>query len=175
MKKLLRILTATILSVAFMGSVASAQSPDCGVLIINGTGPGSNNVVTCTTTVNVNVVCTNNIYVLTSDSQNAVSGSAVVGGNVTGGTAITGNATNENNQTVQIGADCGESTTPVTPVTPVTPGSGSATPAAQKVAVLPYTATNSTLAIVAGSLAIAASVVIISRLAVAAYRRASLK
>lgn len=161
--------SAAVVSVAFVGAAAGAQAPaqNCDVLVINGTGQGSNNQVVCTTTTNVQVTCTNNVYALTSNSQSAISGATIVGGNVTGGTAISGNATNENNQTVQIGASCGVPADNTSTTTPTTPGQGSTTP---KPKALPYTAADSTVAVVATSLVAAAAIVAGSRVATMAYR-----
>lgn len=177
MKKLLQILTASIMSVAFIGVAAGAQGqPDCDILVINGTGPGSSNQVVCTVTTNATVVCTDNVYILDANSQSAATGAASNQGNVTGGTAITGNATNSNGQTVAIGASCGTVASPApTPSTPVTPGKGSITPAQAAPAVLPYTAGASAEAIVVASLIAAAAIVVLSRVAVAAFRRISTK
>lgn len=161
--------SAAVVSVAFVGAAAGAQAQNCDVLVINGTGPGSNNQVVCTTTTNVQVTCVNNVYALTANSQSAISGGAIVGGNLTGGTAITGNATNENNQTVQIGASCGTPANNTSTENP-TPGQGSATPTPKPKA-LPYTSADSTVAVVAASLVAAAAIVAGSRVATAAYRR----
>lgn len=177
MKKLIKVLTAAILSVAFVGAAAGAQAQStCESIVITNTGENSNNQGVCTVVTNVTLVCNNNVYVLTENDQEAITGEAEVLGNTTGGTAITGNATNENGQTVTIGSSCGEAT-PAPSASPVTPagGSGNVTPPAAKPAALPYTAGNSTLAIVVSSLVAAAAVVAGSRVAVAAYRRFSAK
>lgn len=176
MKKIIQIVATLVLAVGFAvtgtGSV-QAQSNDCDVLIINGTGSGSNNQVECTTTVDVTVECVNNVYVLDSNSQTAVSGAAVSGGNVTGGTAITGNATNTNGQTVSIGANCGTQTVPTTPVTPQTPPTAAVPP--KKVAALPFTSGNSTFETVLVSAIALITIAISARFAVVAYRRLALK
>lgn len=169
MKKVLQILTVAILSVSFIG--ASAGAADCDILVINGTGPGSTNQIVCTTTTTASVVCNGTTYVLTQNSQNAISGSAVVGGNVTGGTAITGNATNENGTTVAIGSPCSTTAAGTTTPTPTTTPSPSATPATVKPAALPNTAGTDTMTVVLVSLAAAAGIVGLSRFAVAAYNR----
>lgn len=178
MKKVLTSLTALAVSFAFVGTVAltseTASAATCESIVITNTGENSNNEGVCTVVTNVNLVCNNNVYVLSENDQEAITGEAEVLGNTTGGTAITGNATNENNQTVAIGSSCG-TTTPAAPVTPETPGKGAVTPAAEKPAALPYTAGNSTLAIVVSSLVAAAAIVAGSRVAVAAYRRFSAK
>jgi hypothetical protein len=164
----IKAVSAAVVSVAFVGAAAGAQqAQNCDVLVINGTGTGSSNQVVCTTTTNVQVTCVDSIYALTANSQNAVSGATIVGGNVTGGTAITGNATNENNQTVQIGASCGTPANNTTTSPTPTPGQGSTTP---KPKALPYTAADSTFAVVATSLVAAAAIVAGSRVATVAYR-----
>ncbi len=173
MKRLGQILTAAVLSVAFVGASAGAQVPNCDVLVINATGPESNNQIICEVEENVTVVCQNGVYVLDENSQEAVTGAASNQGNVTSGTAITGNATNENNQTVEIGSTCGSVTSP-SPSPSASP-SPSVTPTATKPAALPFTSGNDASSIVVASLAMAAVVVAVSRLAIAAYRRISIK
>ncbi len=171
MKKLVQILTAAVVSVAFVGSVAGAQ--ECDNIVIFNTGPDSNNQVSCVDVTNLTVTCVNNVFVLDTNSQTALTGSASVAANVTSGNALSGDANNSNGQVVTIGASCVSATTPVTPVTP---GGGSVTPAAEtKVAALPYTAGTSAATIVAISLVAAAAIVAVSRIAIAAYRRYSVK
>jgi hypothetical protein len=191
MKKLTQIVAAIVLSVAFVGTVSTVQAqeapeidlPNCDVLVIDGTGPDSENEIVCTTDIKVNVECVNKIYVLTENSQEALSGAAVVGGNVTGGTAITGNATNENDTTVQIGAACGQEEqggqgAPAVVTSAEVPGAGAGgagAAAQQHVAALPFTAGSSTLETVAISAIVLATAFTTVRLAVAAYRRQALK
>ncbi len=183
MRKLTQAVAAIALTVGLMaiGNTVSAQTPpqqNCNILIINGTGPGSNNQVTCTTTVSVTVDCVNNIYVLDSQSQTAVSGAAIVGGNVTGGTAVSGNATNANGQTVAIGASCGQTPSTTTTTTSTPPAAETVVPAAapkQKVAALPFTAGSSALELVTVSTIIVATVLASVRLAIVAYRRMVIK
>jgi hypothetical protein len=189
MKKISQILMAAVLTVglvSFGGNVANAQVVEeetCESIVISNTGPGSINEGVCVVNIDVEVTCNNNVYVLNENDQEAVTGAAQELGNTTGGTAISGNATNENGTTVQIGAACGETTTPETPVTPTTPEkpvtpSTPTTPAAapaQKVAALPNTASNQTVAIALIGFVVAALAVIASRIAIAAYRRSTLK
>jgi hypothetical protein len=194
MKKLTQIVAAIVLSVAFVGTVSTVQAqeapeidlPNCDVLVIDGTGPDSENEIVCTTDIKVNVECVNKIYVLTENSQEALSGAAVVGGNVTGGTAITGNATNENDTTVQIGAACGQEEqgeqggqgAPAVVTSAEVPGAGAGgagAAAPQHVAALPFTAGSSTLETAAISAIVLATAFTTVRLAVAAYRRQALK
>lgn len=179
MKKLLQILTASILSVAFVGAAAGAQvapSTSCNDVTISNTGPGSNNTVTCTNVVNTVIKCENNVIVGTANVQTSNSGNASGQNNTTVGSVNTGTAVNYNGTDTTIGASCGAVATPAAS-TPVTPGMGSITPPAaeEKVApaVLPYTAGASAEAIVIASLIAAAAVVVLSRVAVAAYRRIS--
>lgn len=189
MKKISQILIAAVLTVglvSFGDNVANAQVVEeetCESIVISNTGSGSINEGICVVNVDVEVTCNNNIYVLNENDQEVVTGAAQELGNTTGGTAISGNATNENGTTVQIGAVCSETTTPVTPVTPTTPEkpvtpTTPATPVAapvQKVAALPNTASNSIVQTVVFSLVAIAAVAIASRVAIAAYRRSTLK
>lgn len=164
--------SAAVLSVAFVGAAAGAQTitppAGCTNFVIYNTGAGSNNVAVCVDTVTLTVECTNNVYVLDANSQSAVSGQAVSQGNSAGGNAVSGDATNSNNQTVQIGATCGTPANNTSTENP-TPGQGGVTPA-PKPAALPYTAADSTVAVVATSLVAAAAIVAGSRVATAAYR-----
>ena len=179
MKKLIKVLTAAILSVAFVGTAAGAQAQtelgNCTSIVITNTGSNSNNQGVCNVVVNVDAVCVDNKYVLNTSAQTAVSGAASAAGNTNTGAAISGGSANYNGTNIQLGNSCGPTTTPAAPVTPETPGKGAVTPAAEKPAALPYTAGNSTLAIVVSSLVAAAAIVAGSRVAVAAYRRFSAK
>jgi hypothetical protein len=187
MKKISKVLAAAVLTiglVSFGGSVTNAQvvvdEETCESIVISNTGAGSVNEGVCVVDVDVEVTCTNNIYILNESDQEAVTGAAEEIGNTTGGTAISGNATNENGTTVQIGAACGETPTPETPVTPTTPETPEtpSTPIvtpAQKVAVLPNTASNSPIQVILLGLAGIVAVVIASSAAIAAYRRNTLK
>jgi hypothetical protein len=173
-KKLLKILSAAVISTAFMGSMASAATCD-GVISV--TGPGSNNQISCNDVRNIVVTCTNNIWVGNVNDQDATSGSGSVTGNTTGGNVATGEVVNNNGNDVTIGAHCGPAATTVS-----TPGVGSAggeggggAGEAGGPAVLPFTAATPAAFIAAGSLAAAAGVTALSRLVVAAYRRVSIK
>ncbi len=178
----MRGLVALIVILGFSGSTVGAQQSPCagGQITITNTGPDSTNVVDCVTVSDVKVTCNNSIYVLTSNSQTAISGKAGSNVNTSAGSAISGNATNTNGDTVQIGATCvTEATTPATPVTPVTPtavtpttGTGAAKP---KVAVLPNTASNSVTETAVIGLLVLVSILVLSRLAVTAYRYTALK
>lgn len=177
MKKVTQILVALVVSVgiASTGNTAFAQQAPCDNIVIYNTGPGSTNVALCINDTELEVVCNNNVYVLTENSQEAVSGEAESQGSTAGGNAVSGSATNENGTTVQIGTSCGETSAPVTPETPEVP---TATPAAvpiEKPSVLPYTATSSFGEVAVIAVITIATAAITARLAVAAYRRATLK
>lgn len=171
MKKIVPMVSAMVLSTAFIGSVASAQAQqNCDVLVINGTGPGSTNQIVCDVTVDVSVVCDNNIYVLDTNSQNAVTGAASTQGNVTSGTAISGNATNANGQTVEIGASCATTTTAGEEPEPGRGGGGGAF-VPETVETLPNTNNGSMAPAIAAGAAGIATTVAASHLAISAYRR----
>ncbi len=172
MKKLLKILSAAVISTAFIGSFASAAT--CDEIVVNNTGPGSNNQVVCNVTVDVTVTCTNGTYLLNSNSQSAVSGAVNNQGNTSGGAAISGNATNENGQTVAIGSQCGPATTTTTNEEPGRGAAGGGAGAAMP-DVLPNTASVSTETIVIGSLLVAAAVIALSRVIVVAHRHFTLR
>jgi len=180
MKKFTQILLAAVLSISLVGVGNVANAFTCESIVINNTGPGSNNEATCFVEVNVEVICNNNIYVLNDNSQSAVSGAVTNQGNTTGGAAISGNATNENGDTVTIGATCGAqpttpivttttptTTVPTTPLAPVVPGKGAA--------VLPNTSSNSVVEIALLGVAAIAGLLVASRIVVAAYRHRALK
>ncbi len=179
MKKVLTSLTALAVGFAFVGTVAltseTASAATCSNISITGTGEGSNNTVNCDDVTNITYTCTNNVLVLNYTNQNGTTGTATVDFNTNAGAAVTGNVVNDNQTTTNLSTVCGPATTPAAPVTPETPGKGAVTPAAEKPAALPYTAGNSTLAIVMSSLVAAAAIVAGSRVAVAAYRRFSAK
>jgi len=160
MKKLIQIVTAAILSVGFVGSAAGAVG--CDDINIVTTGNGNTTTVTCTNIVSTNVTCTNGIIAATVTFQDGQSGNATGTGEVRTGTVV-----NYNNTDTTVGATCGSAVATTSP----TP-SPSSTPSTQpKASSLPNTATNDTASIVAVSLAVAAGIVGLSRVAVAAYRR----
>lgn len=195
MKKILLIVTTTVFSVCFAGLIGgSASAVDCDVLVINDTGPDSQNQVVCTATIDATVECVNDVYVLNANSQAALTGNAVSGGNVTGGTAISGNAKNINGTTVEIGAVCNASqpqpTQPNQPAQPtVTPQNGSGgggvssaptaaptaaptpTSAQQDITALPVTSSNSIAETIAISIIIIATILVTVRTAVNSYSR----
>ncbi|MDB5176642.1 MAG: hypothetical protein JWN75_310 [Candidatus Saccharibacteria bacterium] len=183
MKKLVQILTAAVISVGFIGSVASATT-DCQTVVYN-SGDNNPTTIECINIKTIDITCVNNVTVANISYQDGKSGPAIVGGNEAGGSATTGTVTNSNNTTTELGVTgCAGAVTPsvspsvspspsVTPASSVTPGKGATTPVTPTV--LPYTAGNSAAEIVAVSLVSAAGVVVASRLAIAAYRRFSEK
>lgn len=184
MKRYMRGFVAAITSLAFMGGVASAQTPTTcadGEATITNTGPGSVNEIECVDSREITVTCSNNIYVVNDNSQTGSSGNANNSGNTTGGNSISGSATNENGATVQIGASCAaEQPAAVTPEAP-TPsqpvggmGAGAPVPVTA-IAALPNTSNNTLLDNVLIGSAGLASLLIASRLGTAAYRRLALK
>lgn len=165
----MQIITAAILSVGFLGSVASAASCD-NVIIVN-SGNGNTTTVSCEDVTNITVSCVENKWVANVNYQEGESGDAT-----STGTATSGSVTNSNNTTTELGSSCGETTTPTSPTPTPTPSpSPSTTPTPVKPAKLPYTAGASAESVIITSLAAAAFVVAISRVAVAAYRRNSNK
>ncbi len=185
MRKLVQIISAALLSVAFIGVTASAQVPSntigCDDIVINNSGNDSENNVTCETVTETTITCTNNIIVGNVNFQGGESGEGSAEGNNGTGSVKAGTVVNYNGTQTTVGAACGASTTTspspsVSPSPSTTPGAGGAGAAgAVKPAALPYTASNSTLAVVIMSLAAAAAVVAGSRVAVALYRRVSNK
>jgi hypothetical protein len=184
MKRYMRGFVAFIISLGFMGGVASAQTADCqGALVISNTGPGSTNVAECVDVSKVNVVCNNNVYVVNGTVQTSTSGGAIGSGNTTASQTVTGNAINQNGTTVQIGTACAAPTTAPTPTTTppaassnVTPatglgGSGAVSPSSATAAVLPNTASNPVADIAIASVVTLAGLLATSRLAITAYRR----
>lgn len=175
MKKFIQIITATILSVGLMGSIAGAETCPGGTTI-DQSGNNSSVTVTCDNYNNVTLTCVGNVYEATFNAQDSHSGNATVDGNGSQGSAATGTARNSAGNDVTIGvtscgtsAGTGSTTTSTSPsVAPVAPGKGATVaPAAS----LPNTAANDTASIIAVSLVSAAAVVGMSRAGVAAYRR----
>lgn len=175
MRKVVQIITAAIVSVAFIGSIASAQSagPCNGTVTV--TGNNSNVVIDCNTINSVVISCVNNVNVATVNYQQGESGSATVTGNASGGSASSGGVFNTNNSNVDTTAACAvASTSPAptpTPTTTPTPGES----ATVKPAALPNTSTVSAESAIVVGLAIAAVIVAASRLIIAAYRHFTLK
>ncbi len=178
MKKIAQIFAAVVVSLGFVGNVASAQvQSNCTSIVITNTGANSNNQGTCTVNTTVVVTCINNTYVLNQNDQTAVTGQASVLGNTSGGPAITGNATNTNGSTVQIGSACTPATTtpdvPTTTTTSTTPVT--TTPEVKKVATLPYTASSSFGEIALIGTLVAIAVFATARVGAVVYRRIALK
>jgi hypothetical protein len=176
MKKFIQIVTATILSAGFIGSIASASVEACNTNAeVHNSGNGNTTVVSCTSEKTATIRCENNIIVGNYNIQGGTSGDATNSGNESGGSVASGTVVNYNNTDTTIGASCvtvATTTTPTPSVTPVTPGKGAVTPAA---ASLPNTASNNVVTIIGVSLASAAAVVGLSRAGLAVYRRASNK
>lgn len=190
MKRYMRGFVATITSLALMSGVASADTAEpatCtdGQATITSTGPGSVNIISCVDSKEIHVTCDNNIYVVNDNSQTANSGNADNSGNTNGGSSVTGDATNENGTTVQIGASCvspaavtPESPTPQQPTTTPVDGMGAGAPsaeAAQAIAVLPNTSSNTVLDSILIGVSSLAALLITSRFGAAAYRRFALR
>lgn len=173
MKKVFSVIAAAVVSVAFAGSVANAQSNNS--IVITGTGPGSNNTVTYNNVSNVAYTCNNNILALTFNNQDGTSGNATVDFNTNAAAAVSGAVSNTNVTSTNIAAVCAQATTPVASPTPTPSPSPSTTPVPSTPKTLPNTSSNSALTIVIASLAAAAGIVVASRLAVAAYRRIGTK
>ncbi len=170
MKRIMQIITAAVLSVGFIGSVASAAS--CSDVIIVNSGDNNHTEVSCENVNTITLSCVDNKWVANVNYQQGTSGDA----ESVNGTATSGSVTNDNETTTQLGSSCGATTTPTSPTpTPSVTPSPSTTPAAVKQAKLPYTAGTSAESVIVISLAAAASIVIASRLVVAAYRRSSIK
>jgi hypothetical protein len=89
MKKLIRLVAATLLALSLTTGVASAHS-------ISNTGPRSNNRISVRHNTRIRVNNNANVRVNNSNTQVAISGNARVSGNTNGGDAETGNASNTN-------------------------------------------------------------------------------
>ena len=169
MKKIIRLISAAIVSTAFMGGVASAATCE-GVISV--TGPSSTNLVNCNEINDLVVNCNNNIVTATVNDQNAASGNGDVGTNTIGGSVATGTALNDNGNIVTVGASCDGELAAVgggggggggAPVEPES-GVGEA---------LPDTAITLAGPIAIVGAVVGAATIILSRIAVAAYRRSS--
>ena len=91
MKKLLKILSAAMVSAGLTTGFAAAQSGS-----IDTTGPDSDNHITNNQTNTADVDNTNDVYVKSKNHQSAYSGEAEVENNTTGGSATSGDASNTN-------------------------------------------------------------------------------
>jgi hypothetical protein len=180
MKRVTQIVAALVLSVGILSSVSTSNAGaidvgNCDNIVIFNTGPGSNNSFRCVDDLDLEVTCNGSTYVLTENSQTAVSGAATVTGNTSGAGAASGTAANSDDTTIHfVGEGCGGATptTPETPTTPSVPATPVATP---KVTALPYTASSSVAETALISLVAIAVAVATSRIAVLAYRRATQK
>jgi hypothetical protein len=185
-KKFIQFLSASLVGMTLMVGVAgAAATSSCPTGTIENTGPGSTNTITCTTTTDTHVTCVNDIYVVGENGQQANSGTGTNDGNTTSGSVVTGNATNDNNQTVQVGASCGAAAVATTTPATVNGGMGAAVtstpaatppaPAAAKVASLPDTGSNAALDASVAGVAIVGTVLAVSQFGMTAYRRLALK
>ena len=169
MKRIIKVISAAVISTAFIGSVASAQTCDAS---INGTGTGSNNTVTCFEVNNQTITCTNNIVSAITNSQTSESGDADSSDNTTGGSASSGNAGNSNQSNITIGSSCESLASTGNTPEPQLPGMGGAGGGAGSAGgELPNTASAITAPLALGALMISAVTIIVSRIALAAYRR----
>ena len=181
MKKFIQLLSASLVGMSLMaGAGVAGATASCPKGTIQDTGQGSTNIIECTTTTDTHVTCVNGVYVVGENGQAASTGSA------SGSVSVTGNARNDNNSTVAVGASCG-SQVAVAPTTPVTnaplaggkgaaPAAPAATPApAPKVAALPETGSNAVLSDSLIGAAVLGGAIAVSQLGVATYRRISLK
>lgn len=179
MKRYINGLLIAVLGVSLLAT-GSVNAESCPGATISNTGAGSVNEIECVDSSQVQVTCSNDIYVVTNSDQVGSSGDVGSIGGTTTGNVISGNATNESGATVAIGSSCAQPvvTAPVIPKTPTppTPPTGLGAAAAKpKVATLPNTASNPIVEIaIISTLALVATLVI-SRLYVLAYRYSALK
>jgi hypothetical protein len=180
-KKLLQIITGTVVSVGLMAGTAAADSVTCGGSISN-TGPGSNNTITCVDKNDIQVTCSNNDKVVETNNQNANSGGAFTVENTSGGNANSGNANNNNKVTVDVGASCARQVATTATTSPAGgKGAGSAstpatTPSAKAgVSSLPKTGSNSLQDSAITGVFVLGTAAAVSQLAASAYRRFALK
>lgn len=169
MSKLLQIIPAAILSIAFAGSVAgTANAATCdGTIEI--TGPGSVNTIVCNEISDITYKCDNDILVLNYNKQNGESGEATVDFNNGGGSAISGSVINDNQTVTDLSTACGPTAAPIQDEE--TPGRGSFTPPEQTIENLPNTSSNIIAPLVIVGLAGTAVIAAISLLAATLYRR----
>jgi hypothetical protein len=184
MKNIVKIVAAAVLAVGVVGcssapgvGAVSQGNGACTSIVISNTGANSYNSGVCTVVTNVVATCTNNLYVLDSNTQSAVTGQASQLGNTSGSPAISGSATNQNGTSVQLGASCTppQSTTTSTTAstTPTIPAAAPAAP--QKAKTLPFTASNSLLEVTVISIIVVATILASIRLAITAYQRIATK
>jgi len=170
-KKLIRLISAAIISVAFMGGVANAATCDGFITV---TGPSSNNTIGCNEVNDLVVNCTNNIVTATVNTQNGASGNGDVSFNNLGGTVQTGTVLNDNGNQVTVGAACGEGVVATTGGVGGGGGGGGAPAAPEESGVgeaLPDTANSIVAPVAIAGTVIGAAALVTSRLAVAVFRR----
>lgn len=171
MKKLIRLISAAIISVAFMGGVANAAPCDGFITV---TGPSSTNQIGCNDINDLVVNCTNNIVTATVNTQNGASGNGDVSFNNLGGTVQTGTVLNDNGNQVTVGAACGEGVVASTGGVGGGGGGGGAPAAPEESGVgeaLPDTANSIVAPVAIAGTVIGAAALVTSRLAVAVFRR----
>jgi hypothetical protein len=185
-KKLLQILSASVVGASMMVGVAGATS-DATTCSISNTGAESTNV--CKSTDNTVIVanCDNSFFVDSGNRQIVTTGTANSSVNNSAGNVTTGSAVNTNGTTVTLGASCNTATQApvVVAITPTTPaagqGAGASTPAASpapvaaKVASLPETGSNTVLNDTLAGVAVLGGTMAVSQLGIVAYRRFALK
>lgn len=80
----------------------SSNSDATGSSTISNTGPHSFNLISSSSSSNVETTNTNNVDIMSTNNQTAVSGNATVSGNTRGGSATTGDATNTNSTDIEV-------------------------------------------------------------------------
>ena len=165
MKKLFKIISAAIVSTAFLGTLSASAATCSGDFTITGTGPLANNTISCNEINNVVATCNNNVVVLNFNDQNGISGSATVSNNTGGGSAVTGSIANDNNNNIDLAAVCEGGAV-------VTPGGGGGGGGALP-EVLPNTGAMDLIPLLSGTIGMSIIAVVLSRLGLAAYRHQS--
>lgn len=107
MKYAMKILSAAVVSTAFMGPSVGAASCNGSITL---TGPDSTNIINCKDVSDIALTCKNNIVVGTINTQTGTSGNGGVIDNTSASNVATGNVVNENGQKITIGSSCGELT-----------------------------------------------------------------
>ena len=185
MKKVMQILSGSVLAIGLLVGSASADTTTTNCGNISNTGPDSNNTITCVDQYNNDVICNNNTVVEVSGSQTSNSGGAFTVDNTYSGSATSGSSDNSNVTNVSLGDSCAPvavasvttpaTTTPVASTTTATPATTTPTPAVapKTVAALPSTGSDSNIKYAGIGLAAVSALVIASQLSLSVYRRAS--
>jgi len=169
MNKLLQIIPATALSVAFVGAVAGTANAATCDGTIEVTGAGSVNTIVCNEISDISYECDNNVLILNYNKQSGESGEATVDLNTGSGDAISGSVINDNQTVTDLSTACGPTAAPIQDEE--TPGRGSFTPPEQTIENLPNTSSNIIAPLVIVGLAGTAVIAAISLLAATLYRR----